>query len=70
MEREFGALKGLMGVNGLSGVDIMPDIGIGTGVNVCSDIALVGSCAESCKPGCASRCKEGCANCSKNGGHA
>jgi hypothetical protein len=66
MEREFGALKGLMGVNGLSGVDIMPELGIGTkDKGSCSGILIVGSqggcvnCGHSCEEGCMAGCKAG-----------
>lgn len=66
MEREFGALKGLMGVNGLTGVDIVPDLGIGT-TNVCSDgAAALTGCAKGCETSCYS-CAPGCVKGGVNG---
>jgi len=54
MKKEFGTLKGLMGANGLSGGDIMLDIG---------RINPISTCESSCS--CA--CIGGCTNGSQNG---
>jgi len=61
MEREFSALKGLMGVNGLDG--IVPDIGKLNLISVdCDDLGMTG-CKDSCKDGG----KDGCKDCCKTG---
>lgn len=59
MEKEFGALKGLMGVNGLAGSDIVPDIG--------SIHLVIPVCDSSCGNGCASCCSLGCHDGCPNG---
>lgn len=66
MEKEFGALKGLMGVNGLTGDGIMPDIGLAI-ISVeadCND--SMRGCKGGCQPGCTT-CQPGCSSGKQNG---
>lgn len=71
MEREFGALKGLMGANGLTGGDIMPDIGkaiIIKPIFECNDLkGCSEGCEFGCRAGCGNGCEQGCTTSNMNG---
>lgn len=68
MEREFSASKGLMGVNGLTDGDMMPDMGRAlVPINIDTECNALKGSREGCQQACLEGCMTGCRTDGQNG---